>query len=396
MNEEQKKQEEEQEKELANVEEVEKPTEGVEEGGEKTDGEPHDEPPVEEDSKPEDAQEQNDDAAEKDEDEEPEADKNSEGKTDEVKPEEEEEQQQEPTEEEEEEEKNKETEQEPSVDDLKKRIEEYEIEKQERETLDQYTKLVNDVYADVQRFETIVQNGMIEGLKKFGIDPNLTFEEIKEQDPAKYELAVELVNQAQQRIDQHRQQAKDVLDGEGSKIVFDKAEKEIKKYDLTPEQQVNAAEMFVNIMMRTGIQDLGEDLISKVKLAVGNAMIDVPRKKVEEVAKEETLDANPTSDTTKTDKSDTTVSKEPTVVEESEDKDKVEKKPANTPVQKVNLDDYKEGATDTSARADAVVNKDAVTTDNVLQKLAALPYRERVAFMLEHEQEYNDAMSRRK
>lgn len=392
MNEEQKKQEE-QNQEIENVEEVKETTEGAEEIVEKTDGEPHDEPPVEEDSKPEDAQ-QSDDTAEKDEDEEPEPDKNSEGEPDEVKPEEEEQQQQEPTEEEKEEE--EETEQEPSVEDLKKRLEEYEVEKQERETLDQYTKLVNDVYADVQRFETIVQNGMIEGLKKFGIDPNLTFEEIKEQDPAKYELAVELVNQAQQRIDQHRQQAKDVLDGEGSKIVFDKAEKEIRKYDLTPEQQVNAAEMFVNIMMRTGIQDLGEDLISKVKLAVGNAMIDVPRKKVEEVAKEETLDANPTSDTTKTDGSDTTVSKEPTVVEGSEDKDKVEKKPANTPVQKVNLDDYKEGATDTSARADAVVNKDAVTADNVLQKLAALPYRERVAFMLEHEQEYNDAMSRRK
>lgn len=392
MNEEQKKQEE-QEQELANVEEVVETTEGIEEVVGETDGEPHEEP-VEEDPKQENVQQPNENAAE--EDEEPEADKDGKGEPNEVKPEEEE-QQQEPTEEENKEEKEKEeTEQEPSVDDLKKRIEEYEIEKQERETLDQYTKLVNDVYADVQRFETIVQNGMIEGLKKFGIDPNLTFEEIKQQDPAKYELAVELVNQAQQRIDQHRQQAKDVLDGEGSKIVFDKAEKEIKKYDLTPEQQVNAAEMFVNIMMRTGIQDLGEDLISKVKLAVGNAMIDVPRKKVEEVAKEETLDTNPTPDTTKTDKSDTTVSKEPTVVEEPEDKDKVEKKPANTPVQKVNLDDYKEGATDTSARADAVVNKDAVTVDNVLQKLAALPYRERVAFMLEHEQEYNDAMSRRK
>ena len=391
MNEEQKKQEE-QEQELANVEEVVETTEGVEEVVGKTDGEPHEEPPVEEDPKQEDVQ-QPDDTAKEDEGEEPEADKDSEGEPDELKPEEEE-QQQEPEKEEEEE--NKETKQEPSVDDLKKRIEEYEIEKQERETLDQYTKLVNDVYADVQRFETIVQNGMIEGLKKFGIDPNLTFEEIKQQDPAKYELAVELVNQAQQRIDQHRQQAKDVLDGEGSKIVFDKAEKEIKKYDLTPEQQVNAAEMFVNIMMRTGIQDLGEDLISKVKLAVGNAMIDVPRKKVEEATKEETLDVNPTSDTTNSKRSDTTVSKEPTVVEEPTDKDKVEKKPANTPVQKVNLDDYKEGATDTSARADAVVNKDAVTVDNVLQKLAALPYRERVAFMLEHEQEYNDAMSRRK
>ena len=375
MNEEQKKQE---EQEIENVEEVVETTEGVEEVVEETDREPHEEP-VEEDPKQKDVQQPDENAVK--EDEEPEADKDGEGEPDEVKSEEEE---------------NKETDKEPSVDDLKKRIEEYEIEKQERETLEQYTKLVNDVYTDVQRFETIVQNGMIEGLKKFGIDPNLTFEEIKEQDPAKYELAVELVNQAQQRIDQHRQQAKDILDGESSKIVFDKAEKEIKKYDLTPEQQVNAAEMFVNIMMRTGIQDLGEDLISKVKLAVGNAMIDVPRKKAEEVVKEETLDANPTLGTTKTDKSDTTVSKEPTVVEGSEDKDKVEKKPANTPVQKVNLDDYKEGATDTSARADAVVNKDAVTVDNVLQKLAALPYRERVAFMLEHEQEYNDAMSRRK
>ena len=387
MNEEQKKQQEEQE--IENVEEVVETIEGVEEVVEETDGEPH-EKPVEEDSEQESVQGPDENTAK--EDEEPEAGKEGEDEPDKVKPEEKEEEQQQESEEEEKEEKEeekKETEQEPSVDDLKKRIEEYETEKQERETLDQYTKLVNDVYADVQRFETIVHNGMIEGLKKFGIDPNLTFEEIKEQDPAKYELAVELVNQAQQRIDQHRQQAKDILDGEGSKIVFDKAEKEIKKYDLTPEQQVNAAEMFVNIMMRTGIQDLGEDLISKVKLAVGNAMLDVPRKKVEEVAKEETLN-------TKTDKSDTTVSKEPTVVEEPADKDEVEKKPANTPVQKVNLDDYKEGATDTSGRADAVVNKDAVTVDNVLQKLAALPYRERVAFMLEHEQEYNDAMSRRK
>ena len=386
MNEEQKKQEE-QEQELANVEEVVETTEGVEEVVEETDGEPHEEPPVEEDTKQEDVQQSDDTVKE---DEEPETDKDGEGEPDKVKPEEEEEEQQQEPEKEEEEE-NKETDKEPSVDDLKKRIEEYEIEKQERETLDQYTKLMNDVYTDVQRFETIVQNGMVEGLKKFGIDPNLTFEEIKEQDPAKYELAVELVNQAQQRIDQHRQQAKDILDGEGSKIVFDKAEKEIKKYDLTPEQQVNAAEMFVNIMMKTGIQDLGEDLIAKVKLAVGNAMIEVPR-----VQEEKDATNTDETDTTETDRSDTTVSKEPTVVEEPEVKDKVEEKPANTPVQKVNLDDYKEGATDTSARADAVINKDAVTADNVLQKLAALPYRERVAFMLEHEQEYNDAMNRRK
>ena len=384
MNEEQKKQE---EQELANVEEVVETTEGVEEVVEETDGEPHEEPPVEEDTKQEDVQQSDDTVKE---DEEPETDKDGEGEPDEVKPEEEEEEQQQEPEKEEEEE-NKETDKEPSVDDLKKRIEEYEIEKQERETLDQYTKLMNDVYTDVQRFETIVQNGMVEGLKKFGIDPNLTFEEIKEQDPAKYELAVELVNQAQQRIDQHRQQAKDILDGEGSKIVFDKAEKEIKKYDLTPEQQVNAAEMFVNIMMKTGIQDLGEDLIAKVKLAVGNAMIEVPR-----VQEEKDATNTDETDTTETDRSDTTVLKEPTVVEEPEVKDKVEEKPANTPVQKVNLDDYKEGATDTSARADAVINKDAVTADNVLQKLAALPYRERVAFMLEHEQEYNDAMNRRK
>lgn len=385
MNEEQKKQE--QEQELANAEEVVETTEGVEEVIEETDGEPHEEPPVEEDPKQEDVQQSDDTVKE---DEEPETDKDDEGEPDEVKPEEEEEEQQQKPEKEEEEE-NKETDKEPSVDDLKKRIEEYEIEKQERETLNQYAKLANDVYADVQRFETIVQNGMIEGLKKFGIDPNLTFEEIKEQDPAKYELAVELVNQAQQRIDQHRQQAKDILDGEGSKIVFDKAEKEIKKYDLTPEQQVNAAEMFVNIMMKTGIQDLGEDLVTKVKLAVGNAMIEAPR-----VQEEKDATNTDKTDTTKTDRSDTTVSKEPTVVEEPEVKDKVEEKPAKTPVQEVNLDDYKEGATDTSARADAVVNKDAVTVDNVLQKLAALPYRERVAFMLEHEQEYNDAMSRRR
>ena len=47
MNEEQKKQEE-QEQELTTVEEIKKPVEGVGEGVEETDGEPHEEPPVEE------------------------------------------------------------------------------------------------------------------------------------------------------------------------------------------------------------------------------------------------------------------------------------------------------------------------------------------------------------
>lgn len=381
MDEQQKKQEQE-EQELASTEVVEETVEGAEQVVEETE-EKVSEEPTEEDPKPEDGQQHDDAEKEERKNKEEESAEGSDGEPDDTKLEEQQKEEEEPPVQEEEEEDKEETEQEPSVEDLKKRIEEYETEKQERETLNQYAKLANDVYADVQRFETIVQNGMIEGLKKFGIDPNLTFEEIKQQDPAKYELAVELVTQAQQRIDQHRQQAKDVLEGEGSKIVFDKAEKEIKKYDLTPEQQVNAAEMFVNIMMKTGIQDLEEDLVAKVKLAVGNAMIEVPRVQVEK-------------DDTKTEEPDTTVSKEPTVVEEHEVKEKVEEKPDKTPVQEVNLDDYKEGATDTSARADAVVNKDAVTADNVLQKLAALPYRERVAFMLEHEQEYNDAMSRRR
>lgn len=273
-----------------------------------------------------------------------------------------------------------------TIEDLKRQLEEYKTAEQDKADLSSIQNLTRDVVADVQKFENIIQEGMIAGLKQFGIDPDMTFEQLAETDPAKFEIAKQLVEEGNRRIQEHRAKAKAILDEQGSNLVFKRAERAINKYGLSKEQAVAAAETFVNIYMNVGVADLEADLDAKVRLAVGQAKMDVP---------DEVKEVEDTSDTTKTDRSDTTISKEPSVQNDEQPKEEVKEEPDNTPVQEVDIDEYKEGATDTSAKETSTPNKDAVTPDNVLQKLAALPYRERVAFMLEHQAEYEEAMNRR-
>lgn len=268
--------------------------------------------------------------------------------------------------------------QEENIEELKRRLEEYETAKQDEQELASIQKLTSDVVADVQKFESIIQKGLMDGLKQFGIDPETTFEELQATDPAKFEIAKQLVEEGNRRIEEHRNKARAILDEQGSNLVFKRAERVINKYNLTKEQAVAAAETFVNIYINTGVLDLDTDLDAKVKLAVAQAKMDIPDVVVD-----------------KTDKSDTTVSKTTSVQNEPEVKEEIEKAPDVTPQEDIDMDEYKEGATDSKAKDTSMPNKDAVTADNVLQKLAALPYRERVAFMLEHQAEYEEAMNRR-
>lgn len=265
--------------------------------------------------------------------------------------------------------------QEENIEELKRRLEEYETAKQDEQEIASIQKLTSDVVADVQKFESIIQKGLMDGLKQFGIDPETTFEELQVTDPAKFEIAKQLVEEGNRRIEEHRNKARAILDEQGSNLVFKRAERAINKYNLTKEQAVAAAETFVNIYINTGVLDLDTDLDAKVKLAVAQAKMDIPDVVM--------------------DKTDTNDLKNTSVQNEPEVKEEIEKAPDVTPQEDIDMDEYKEGATDSKAKDTSMPNKDAVTADNVLQKLAALPYRERVAFMLEHQAEYEEAMNRR-
>ena len=134
--------------------------------------------------------------------------------------------------------------------------------------------------------------------------------------------------------------------------------------------------MFVKIINATGVADISEDLKEKVRLAVASAKMSVP---VEEIIKKE----EEVPDT-----SDTKVLEQPSEKIEEKVEEKTEEKPDVTP--KVDIDDYKESPTDTAKIT--VSSTPEINETNVIAKMAAMPYKDRVAFMIEHQDIVDAAM----
>ena len=169
------------------------------------------------------------------------------------------------------------------------------------------------------------------------------------------------------------------LEADFNDIVFTKASRLFEKYQLDDEQADIAADTFVDIMAQAGIRDLGDDLIAKVELAVARARMIKPKvEKIADEVKEVAKDIKEAIEDVAEAKAEKPEEKAEAEVhaEEEEKKEEpevvvVEEKPA--------LDEYKEGASDGKPAASASINE-----DNVLDKLASLPFRERVQFMKEN------------
>lgn len=290
------------------------------------------------------------------------------------------------------------TEEEPIVDtekeELRAKLEELEFEREENVATVEYNKLVHNKEQELGQFQQAVQQTMLEGMKAYGIDPNKTFQELQQQDPMKAELARQFVEHAQKRIDDAMAQAQQEVERAGADIVFKRAEREIKKFGLSPEQEIKAAETFVDIVQATGMQDLKEDLKTKVRLAVGQAKLDLPDEV--KIQKPDTVkEANDEGKVINQEETDTKTSKLPTEEMKQDEPKEVGANPVEppVPVQQVNIDDYKASATGDGS-IDTVANPNAITPENVLEKLKELPYKERVNFMLENYEMYEEAMRR--
>lgn len=280
---------------------------------------------------------------------------------------------------------------EPTVDEklaeAERRIAEFEQQRAEAESLQRLDDVDKAIAQHIKETEQAVIKSMEDMAKKYGIPTDVSMEELEKQDPTKAAIAKEIAQNAQRVMAQKQQEMEQAREMEAAKLVFGKAEKLFDKHKLTQEQAEVAADTFIAIVKETGVQDLGEDLKNKVELAVAKALMQVPvvmevHDKIEEIKKEET---EPTADTTKTDRSDTTVleNTSPEIVVEPEPKVEVKDE-----VPPPDLSEFMEDATSSSS----VENPDAVTTDNVLQKLASLPFRERTRFLAEHMDVYNEAM----
>ena len=259
--------------------------------------------------------------------------------------------------------------------DMQAELEELRYSRDEENALREISKAQSDAQSEMQEFQTRVTQILEQGLKHYGIDPEKSIEDIAKEDPAKADIARELLNSAQQHIQAKQQELIQRVGQMEQNVVFNRAEREIKKFKLTAEQEIEAAKMFVKIINATGVADISEDLKEKVRLAVASAKMSVP---VEEIIKKEEVP----------DTSDTNILETPSEKIEEKTEEKVEEKSDVTP--KVDIDDYKESPTDTAKIT--VSSTPEVNETNVIAKMAAMPYKDRVAFMIEHQDIVDAAM----
>lgn len=269
----------------------------------------------------------------------------------------------------------------PNIDELNAKLAELEFEKKEAENIRAYQSKRSEIETNLMSHTDMLTRKLNEAFEHFGIDPNKTMEELKAEDMTKAAIAQGLIDSAMQKRDEAINQAKKVISEMEDNLIFDRVEKEVQKYNLTSDQMRATADTFIKIMNEVGINDLGEDLKAKVKLAVAQAVMDNPRvekpkepeapaeKETKELAVKEEKTEVPTEDNKKP------AEEEKPVAEEKE-------------TAKPDLSEFKEGIDG------GAVGADAVTEDNVLEKLAALPYRERTKFLADNFDTYTRAMTK--
>ena len=269
----------------------------------------------------------------------------------------------------------------PNIDELNAKLAELEFEKKEAENIRAYQSKRNEIETNLMSHTDMLTRKLNEAFEHFGIDSNKTMDELKAEDMTKAAIAQGLIDSAMQKRDEAINQAKKAISEMEDNLIFDRVEKEVQKYHLTPDQMRATADTFIQIMNEVGIKDLGEDLKAKVKLAVAQAVMDNPRAEkpkepeapAEKATKESVVKEEKTEASTEDNKK--PAEEEKPVVEEKE--------PA-----KPDLSEFKEGIDG------GVVGADTVTEDNVLEKLAALPYRERTKFLADNFDTYTRAMTK--
>ena len=259
------------------------------------------------------------------------------------------------------------------IEELNAKLAEMEFDKKEAENIRQYQIDRANIEEQVKQQTDLLSTKLNEAFAHFGIDPNKTLDELKAEDITKAAIAQGLIDSAMQKRDEAINKARQEITKMEDELIFNRVEKEVEKYHLTPEQMKATAETFIAIMNETGIADLAEDLRAKVKLAVAQAVMDNPRVKKEEEAIPK-----------KGDEKELETIEEAPVVEEEEKKTEEEVVEEESP--KPDLSEFKEGV-DGGTTPTA-----AVTEDNIIETIAALPYRERTKFITENYDLYMSAM----
>ena len=275
-----------------------------------------------------------------------------------------------------------------SVEELKAQIEEYKFNEEERAGLQNLAGQIQSAQAELDDFDAKVDMALRDALVDNKIDLDKSLDELAKENPAAHKIAISFIQQANQVKEQHAAEVIQKVRDVQNTLIFKRAEREFAKYNLTAEEAEVAADTFIKIMHEVGINDLNEDLKTKVSLSVGQSRIN----KVAEAPKaEEVVEEAPVEAAEDTSKIEEVVKNKPTEEKEAIKEEKKEEKPAEEPEKKVvvDLDEYMADPTTSAAGA----KKSDYTDTSILSELAKLRGKEQQAFYVEHATEINKAMA---
>lgn len=283
------------------------------------------------------------------------------------------------------------------VEAIKRELEELKAEKEEKAELEALNKENAKVAREFDELCGKLGEALEGELKKFGIPLDKSIEELEAEDKAKADIARRLTQEANDLIERAKQDANKFIADKARDLVFKKADRMLKGYEVSEEEVPVVAETFLDIIDQAGVRDLEDDLRAKLELAVAKAKMVC--KHVAKAADTVSTIAGKVADkienvVEKVEKVEEVISDEkdikPVEEEKSEEPSTEEPPKAEPEKQKPVIDtsEFEEGVGGVSQPASGI------SIDNVLEKMASLPYKEQTRFYKENIALVEEALKR--
>lgn len=282
------------------------------------------------------------------------------------------------------------------VEAIKRELEELKAEKEEKAELEALNKENAKVAREFDELCGKLGEALEGELKKFGIPLDKSIEELEAEDKAKADIARRLTQEANDLIERAKQDANKFIADKARDLVFKKADRMLKGYEVSEEEVPVVAETFLDIIDQAGVRDLEDDLRAKLELAVAKAKMVC--KHVAKAADTVSTIAGKVADkiedvVDKVEKVEEVISdkkdikpKEETVGPITEEPPVTEPEKAKEPV--VDTSEFEEGV------GGAPQPASGISVENVLEKMASLPYKEQTRFYKENMALVEEALKR--
>lgn len=257
------------------------------------------------------------------------------------------------------------------VDAIKAELEELKAEKAEAEEVEALGRENARVANEFNQLCQGLGKGLEEAFEKYAIPTDKTIEELEKEDPAKAQLARNLTKQANDIIEAAKKDAEAFLNEKAHEVVFKKADRLLRKMDVSEEEAPIVAETFLDIIAQAGIRDLHDDLKAKLELAVAKAKMVVK-------TAGKTVDAVKTAADVVKEHVDKVAEKiekvEEIIKDEPAKKEEVPAKAIEAPVEEIDKSEFEEGVGAKSEPA-------SLSVDNFLERLDQVKDLDKPAFI---------------